>query len=246
MSAPSAARARPADASRLRARSRDDVLPAGAVEDPREPWVFDGDVADAPLPPRPGWARGPYARLPEAVLFDRDGTLVVDVPYNGDPDRVTLMPGAAEAVAAVRSLGIPVGVVSNQSGVARGLITRQDVEAVRRRVDERLGPFAVWAVCPHGPDDGCPCRKPAPGLVLAACARLGVRPSRTVVIGDIGADVEAARAAGARGILVPTPVTLPGEIEAAAETAADLPATVRMILLGTDSAAGTGLRGGVR
>ncbi|MGW0465479.1 D-glycero-alpha-D-manno-heptose-1,7-bisphosphate 7-phosphatase [Streptomyces sp. NPDC003027] len=248
MSAPSAARARSAGASRFQARSRDDVRPAGAVDGTREggPWVFDGDVAGAPLPPRPAWARGPYARLPEAVLFDRDGTLVVDVPYNGDPDRVTLMPGAAEAVAAVRSFGIPVGVVSNQSGVARGLITRQDVEAVRRRVDEHLGPFAVWAVCPHGPGDGCECRKPAPGLVLAACARLGVRPSRTVVIGDIGADVEAARAAGARGILVPTPVTLAGEIEAAAETAADLPATVRMILLGTDSAAGTGLRGGVR
>ncbi|MEV4946735.1 HAD-IIIA family hydrolase [Streptomyces sp. NPDC053755] len=170
--------------------------------------------------------------MPEAVLFDRDGTLIADVPYNGDPDLVTPLPGATDAVSALRGLGVAVGVVSNQSGVARGLLTRQDVEAVRRRVDDLLGPFAVWAVCPHGPDDGCRCRKPAPGLVLAACARLGVRPARTVVIGDIGADVEAARAAGARGILVPTPVTLPDEVEAAAETAAGLPGAVRAILLG--------------
>ncbi|MFF7177587.1 HAD-IIIA family hydrolase [Streptomyces sp. NPDC008121] len=157
----------------------------------------------------------------------------MDVPYNGDPALVTPMAGAVEAVAALRSLGIAVGVVSNQSGLARGLITRPDVEAVRRRVDALLGPFAVWAVCPHGPDDGCACRKPEPGLVLAACARLGVPPARTVVIGDIAADTEAARAAGARGVLVPTPVTLPTEIETAAETAPDLRTAVRRLLTGT-------------
>ncbi|MFF8606641.1 D-glycero-alpha-D-manno-heptose-1,7-bisphosphate 7-phosphatase [Streptomyces sp. NPDC015346] len=210
------------------------------------PWLLDGDPPTAPLPPRPAWARGPYARLPEAVLFDRDDTLIADVPYNGDPGLVVPMPGAAAAVAALRSLGIPVGVVSNQSGVARGLISRRNVEAMRRRVDELVGPFSVWAVCPHGPGDGCSCRKPAPGLVLAACARLGVRPSRTVVVGDIGSDVEAARAAGARGVLVPTRTTLPHEVDAAPETATDLPAMVRMILMGAgahgDPAAGGGVR----
>ncbi|MBT2529381.1 HAD family hydrolase [Streptomyces sp. ISL-99] len=168
--------------------------------------------------------------VPEAVLFDRDGTLVVDVPYNGDPARVELMPLAREAVAAVRARGIPVGVVSNQSGVARGLLTRRQVEAVQRRVEALVGPFAVWAVCPHGPDDGCGCRKPAPGLVLAACARLGVSAARTVVIGDIGSDVEAARAAGARGVLVPTAVTRPEETAAAGETATDLLEAVRLVL----------------
>jgi HAD superfamily hydrolase (TIGR01662 family) len=180
------------------------------------------------------------------VLFDRDGTLVTDVPYNGDPDLVVPMPGAAAAVTALRSLGIPVGVVSNQSGVARGLITRQDVEAVRRRVDGLVGPFAVWAVCPHGPGDGCSCRKPAPGLILAACARLGVRPSRTVVVGDIGSDMEAARAAGARGVLVPTPATLPGEVAAAVETATGLPAVVRMLLMGARGLADAAHQGGAR
>ncbi|MFG2129727.1 D-glycero-alpha-D-manno-heptose-1,7-bisphosphate 7-phosphatase [Streptomyces sp. NPDC048751] len=164
--------------------------------------------------------------LPEAVLFDRDGTLIEDVPYNGDPDAVRPMPGARAAVDAVRSAGVSVGVVSNQSGVTRGLLTRAQVDAVRLRVETLLGPFGVWAVCPHGPEDGCRCRKPAPGLVVAACGRLGVDPRRTVVIGDIGSDMAAAAAAGARGVLVPTPVTLPAEVGAATETAHDLRAAV--------------------
>ncbi|MCF1511584.1 D-glycero-alpha-D-manno-heptose-1,7-bisphosphate 7-phosphatase [Streptomyces glomeratus] len=184
------------------------------------PWLFGGPRR-APAPP---------GARPAAVLFDRDGTLVRDVPYNGDPARVEPMPGAREAVDAVRARGVPVGVVSNQSGVARGLLTRHQVEAVRLRVEQLLGPFDVWAVCPHGPDDGCGCRKPAPGLVAAACARLGVPVEATVVIGDIGADVASARAAGARGVLVPTPVTLPEEIEAAGVTARDLLTAVRLVL----------------
>ncbi|MFC4464175.1 D-glycero-alpha-D-manno-heptose-1,7-bisphosphate 7-phosphatase [Streptomyces xiangluensis] len=187
------------------------------------PWLFDGPP-DALSRPEAGGA------LPAAVLFDRDGTLVADVPYNGDPARVEPMPAARDAVEAVRALGIPVGVVSNQSGVARGLLTYRQVEAVRRRVDELFGPFAVWAICPHGPDDGCDCRKPAPGLVLAACDRLGVPTERTTVIGDIGSDMTAAHAAGARGVLVPTPVTRPEEIEAAESTAPDLLAAVRLVL----------------
>ncbi|MER6307987.1 HAD family hydrolase [Streptomyces sp. NPDC001657] len=181
------------------------------------------------------YAGGPYPAAsapvrPAAVLFDRDGTLVADVPYNGDPARVAPMPGARAALDALRGRGIPVGVVSNQSGVARGLLTRGQVEAVQRRVEELLGPFAVWAVCPHGPADGCGCRKPAPGLVLAACRRLGVAPEDTAVVGDIGADLGAARAAGARGVLVPTPVTRPEEIAAAPCRAADLPDAVRQLL----------------
>ncbi|WP_369194236.1 HAD-IIIA family hydrolase [Streptomyces djakartensis] len=181
-------------------------------------------------PPVRQLPRGPGHPLPAAVLFDRDGTLVVDVPYNGDPARVTPMPGAREAVAAVRAAGVPVGVVTNQSGVARGLLTRRQVEDVRLRVEHLLGPFAVWAVCPHGPGEGCGCRKPAPGLIAAACRHLGVPPRHTVVIGDIGADVRAARAAGARGLLVPTPVTLAGEIEDAEHTAPDLLTAVRLVL----------------
>lgn len=168
--------------------------------------------------------------LPAAVLFDRDGTLVEDVPYNGDPALVRPMPTARDAVEAVRAAGIPVGVVSNQSGVARGLLTRAQVDAVRRRVEELLGPFSVWAICPHGPGDGCGCRKPAPGLVRAACERLGVPPGRTAVIGDIGADMGAARAAGACGVLVPTPVTRAEEIASADIVAPDLLTAVGLVL----------------
>lgn len=189
---------------------------------PPGPWLLPGDVRQRPHDPG-----GP---LPAAVLFDRDGTLVADVPYNGDPSRVALMPGAREAVDAVRATGVPIGVVTNQSGVARGLLTRRAVEDVRLRVEELLGPFAVWAVCPHGPGEGCDCRKPAPGLILAACRRLAVPPDRAVVIGDIGADMAAARAAGARGVLVPTAVTRAEEAKNAEVTAPDLPTAVRLAL----------------
>jgi histidinol-phosphate phosphatase family protein len=171
------------------------------------------------------------AATPAAVLFDRDGTLVVDVPYNGDPERVELVPGAREAIERVRRAGVPTAVVSNQSGIARGLLTPAQVHAVNARVEELLGtPLGPWTYCPHGPEDGCACRKPAPGLVLRAASELGVEPGRCVVIGDIGADVEAAAAAGARGILVPTPRTRREEVEAAPEVAPDLVAAVELAL----------------
>ena len=147
-----------------------------------------------------------------AVLFDRDGTIVHDVPYNTDPDLVAPVDGAREVLDDLRRRGIAVGVVSNQSGVARGLITPAQLDAVNARVGELLGPFDTWQVCPHGTDDGCACRKPAPGMVLAAAAALGLDPGACVVVGDIGADVGAALAAGARAVLVPTPLTRPEEV----------------------------------
>jgi histidinol-phosphate phosphatase family protein len=166
------------------------------------------------------------------VLFDRDGTLVVDVPYNHDPALVEPMPTALAAVKALRAAGVPVGVVSNQSGVARGLITPSQLAAVNARVDEVFGGFDTWQVCPHGAEEGCDCRKPRPGLVLAAAAALGVEPRDVVVVGDIGRDLGAAAAAGARGILVPTAVTRPDEVRAAAQTAVTLADAVAAILTG--------------
>jgi len=165
-----------------------------------------------------------------AVLFDRDGTLITDVPYNGDPDRVVLAPGARAAVQLVKSADIPTAVVSNQSGVARGLLTREQIDAVNARVNQLLGGVGPFLWCPHGPGDGCSCRKPRPGLLYAAAARLDVDVRRCVVIGDIGADVEAAAAAGARGILVPTALTLPDEVAAAPEVAEDVLGAVRRVL----------------
>ncbi|GAA2406348.1 hypothetical protein GCM10010420_37850 [Streptomyces glaucosporus] len=173
-----------------------------------------------------------------AVLLDRDGTLVEDVPYNGDPALVRPMPGAAEAMALLRSRGVPAAVVTNQSGIARGLIGWDDMTRVHARIDELLGPFHAWAVCPHGPGDGCGCRKPAPGLVLDVARRLGVAPHECAVVGDIGSDVGAARAAGALGVLVPTPVTLPEEVRDAPMVASDLLAAVRIALDGPPGASG--------
>ncbi|RKQ93901.1 HAD superfamily hydrolase (TIGR01509 family) [Solirubrobacter pauli] len=160
--------------------------------------------------------------LPKAVLFDRDDTLIVDVPYNGDPERVEPVPGAHAALERLRAANVPIGVVSNQSGIARGLLTPDDVIAVHGRMQALLGPLGPLEYCPHGPDDGCACRKPAPGLIERAAARLGVAPSDCAVIGDIGSDVEAALAAGARPILVPTARTRPEEVAAAPEVAGDL------------------------
>lgn len=169
-------------------------------------------------------------QYPDAVLFDRDGTLIKDVPYNGDPAKVEPMPGARDVLRALRARGVRTGVVTNQSGIGRGLLTRAQVDAVNARVEVLLGRFSTWQVCPHHPDDGCACRKPAPGLVLAACERLGARPERTYFIGDIEADVKAGLAAGVTPILVPTPVTLPDEVERAPHTAPDLKAALRMVL----------------
>jgi HAD superfamily hydrolase (TIGR01662 family) len=186
------------------------------------------------------WLRGvlrhrrvtPWRGLPDLVLFDRDGTLVHDFPYNGDPSWVRPVDGAKQALDRLRSRGVKVGVASNQSGVARGLITAGQVAACNDRLAELLGPFDTVQVCPHGPDDGCTCRKPAPGMVKAACAELDVDPARCVVIGDIGADVEAAAAAGAVGILVPTPVTRRQEVAAAAHRPGTLGEAVDDVLAG--------------
>lgn len=173
-----------------------------------------------------------HARLPDLVLFDRDGTLVRDYPYNGDPDWIRPVEGAKAAVDRLRARGVRIGVVSNQSAVARGLITTEQVEACNARLAELLGPFDTIQICPHGPDDGCLCRKPAPGMVTAACAELDVDPTRCVVIGDVAADVDAAAAAGAVGILVPTPVTRRAEVAAAERRAATLQQAVDDVLAG--------------
>ncbi|WP_017569592.1 HAD-IIIA family hydrolase [Nocardiopsis halotolerans] len=203
--------------------------------------VTDMLVTSALIPPLACWQRWrgrirhagarPAAGV-RAVLFDRDGTLVEDVPYNGDPDKVRPTPSAARALALARRAGLAVGVVSNQSGIARGLIGPDQVDAVNQRVEELLGPFDVWRVCPHGEEDGCTCRKPAPGMVRSAAAALDLLPSQCALVGDIGSDVDAARAAGARGVLVPTAATLDAERRAAPETAPDLEAAVLRLLGG--------------
>jgi HAD superfamily hydrolase (TIGR01662 family) len=167
--------------------------------------------------------RGAASSTPRAVLFDRDGTLIEDVPYLADPQRVRPVPGARRTLNQLRRRGVAVGVVSNQSGVARGLIAVDELERVNARVDSLLGPFDTWQVCPHAPDARCSCRKPEPGLVTAAARELGLAPHECLMIGDIGSDVDAALAAGARAVLVPGPNTKIDEIDRAHLVAAVAP-----------------------
>ena len=169
-----------------------------------------------------------------AVLFDRDGTLVHDVPYNGDPDRVQVVDGTVEALRRVRAAGLRTGLVTNQSGVARGLLTEDDVVAVNERVRAAVGGLDTVQHCPHGPEDGCACRKPGPLMVLRAAAALGVAPYECALVGDIGADVDAARAAGARAVLVPTAQTREEEVEAADVVATDLADAADVLLAMAD------------
>jgi histidinol-phosphate phosphatase family protein len=165
-----------------------------------------------------------------AVLFNRDGTLVRNVPYNGDPDLVELMPGAAHGVQRLRDLGLRLGVVTNQSGVGRGMIDFEDVERVNLRIERFLGPFDTWKICPHAPWEGCACRKPSPALIEAAARSLGVAPADCWVVGNEPSDVLAAERAGARGVLFTAqPVTGPSvscwaEVEQLVEGALQQPA----------------------
>jgi histidinol-phosphate phosphatase family protein len=205
------------------------AIPAAAT------WHTIAGLARLPRLLSAAGGRGPWPppERPAAVLFDRDGTLVRDVPYNGDPALVEPLPGVRAALDRLRDSGVPLAVISNQSGIARGRLTPAAMEAVNRRVEELLGPLGPWFICPHGPADGCGCRKPAPGLVLRAAEALGVTPDRCAVVGDIGADVRAALAAGARAILVPTKRTRRAEVRAAPEVAPHLEAAVDRLLAAT-------------
>lgn len=180
------------------------------------------------------WAyRAAHSDPPLAVLLDRDDTLIVDGPYLSDPAGVRPLPGAHRALQKLRERGLLLAVVTNQSGVAKGLITDEQLAAVNARVETMLGPFDTWQVCVHDAGDGCGCRKPEPGMVLAAAEALGIDAGRCVVIGDTGGDVDAALSAHARAVLVPTERTLPGEIAEARRRAAvapDLESAVEMVL----------------
>lgn len=179
------------------------------------------------------WARRASRRLlatsatrSDAILFDRDGTLVADPPNGDDAAGLEAAPGAVDAVARARAAGVAVGVVTTQGEGPGG----EAGERVNAKIDELVGPVDIWLECTHGPEEECPCRKPAPGLIYLAAAALGTRPERCVVVGDIGADVEAARAAGARAVLVPSARTTPEEIAAAPVVASSLEEAVELAL----------------
>lgn len=134
-----------------------------------------------------------------ALFLDRDGTLIADVGYPRDPSRVALLAGAAEALRPL-SERLALVIVSNQSGIARGLIHPDEARAVHDRTVARFAEhgvtFAGAYYCPHGPDDGCACRKPQPGMLQAAAAELGLDVAGSIVIGDKPSDVELGHNAG--------------------------------------------------
>jgi D-glycero-D-manno-heptose 1,7-bisphosphate phosphatase len=138
-----------------------------------------------------------------AAFVDKDGTLVADVPYNVDPRRIVLAPGAREGVASLCDAGYSVVVVSNQPGAALGYFAETALAGVERKLRELLqGRLSAFYYCPHAPQGGCGCRKPAPGLLLRAAREHGFDLARSWMVGDILDDVEAGRRAGCRTCLV--------------------------------------------
>jgi heptosyltransferase II len=151
------------------------------------------------------------------VFLDRDGTLNHDPGYITSPDQFELFAGVPEALASLKRAGARLIVVTNQSGVARGFLSRDDLDAVHRKLKRLLDDAgaALDAIyfCPHHPDDGCECRKPNRGLIDQAVREWGMDLDRSYLIGDHVRDIELAKRIGARSILVTTGVVSPPEAE---------------------------------
>lgn len=144
--------------------------------------------------------------MTRAVFLDRDGTVNEEVGYLGHPEGLRLLPGVPAALAALQAAGWQLVIVSNQSGVGRGLFSAAAVEAVDARLRALLAAAGVRLTasyyCPHAPWESCTCRKPAPGLLLRAAADLDIDLTRSYMVGDQPRDVAAGRAAGCRTILL--------------------------------------------
>lgn len=149
----------------------------------------------------------------KAVFIDKDGTLITNVPYNANPDLITLEPGAAAALQLLRKNGYALVVVSNQSGIAHGYFDDQAMQAVEDQITKLLRWHGVqldgFFYCPHHPNGSvkeyaidCFCRKPKPGMLLQAAGQLGIDLEQSWMIGDILHDVEAGNRAGCRTVLL--------------------------------------------
>jgi D-glycero-D-manno-heptose 1,7-bisphosphate phosphatase len=156
---------------------------------------------------------GPTTR--PAVFLDRDGTLIEDVGYLDSLARLALFPWTIDAVRALNRAGLPLVVVTNQSGVARKYFAEAFVQETHRALDARLAEggarIDAYYYCPHHPDGklpeyalACDCRKPRPGLIERAARDLHLDPARSFVVGDKWGDVALARAVGGRAVLVRT------------------------------------------
>ena len=142
------------------------------------------------------------------MFLDRDGTVARDVPYCSRVEDFELLPMVPEAVRLLNESGFSVILVTNQSGIARGYFDEQTLSSIHEKMNRDLAESgarldAVY-VCPHHPDDDCPCRKPRPGLIFQAAEEMGIELSRSFVIGDHARDILAGKVAGCRTVLVTT------------------------------------------
>ena len=144
-----------------------------------------------------------------AVFLDRDGVIIENrADYVKSWSEVEVLPGAVDALQRLSAAGWPLVVVSNQSAVGRGIVTLAQVEAIQARLEATLAAEGVVLAgsyfCPHHPEAGCGCRKPAPGLLHRAAAELALDIAASWLVGDALTDLQAAAAGGARGVLVRT------------------------------------------
>ena len=170
--------------------------------------------------------------LSSAVFIDRDGTIMEDCVYCSDPKKVKLFPGVPEALRRLKSNGFKLIIITNQSGIGRGLFTVKQYRAVEAELLRQLGVGLIDATyfCPDAPDEHCKCRKPKPGMVLEATQEHQIDLSRSFLIGDSEIDVECAHNAGVRGIRVQTGLQPDMTGSMADWRADDLPAAVEIIL----------------
>jgi D-glycero-D-manno-heptose 1,7-bisphosphate phosphatase len=142
----------------------------------------------------------------KVVILDRDGTLVIDRGYLDDPEGLEFEAGAAEGLKWFYSHGYRLVVITNQSGVGRGLFTLERLEEMNARLNVMVSHVGARLegiyYCPHAPDSGCACRKPALGLLTRAAADLGFNPASAIMIGDKESDIEFGHRAGATTILI--------------------------------------------
>jgi heptosyltransferase-2 len=183
-------------------------------------WVYEAALAQLQGGKTRGGDQNKTHHLPlqEVTIFlDRDGTLNPDPGYIKSPDQLELFPGVSEALARLKRAGARLIVVTNQSGVARGFLTRDDLDAVHMKLMRLLegagaSPDAIY-FCPHHPDEGCDCRKPNRGMIDQAVRERGVNLDRSYLIGDHIRDIELAKRIGARSVLVTTGAVSPPEAE---------------------------------
>lgn len=176
---------------------------------------------------------------PDAVFLDRDGTVIEDAHYIKSPDQVRLIAGAAEAVKRINDAKIPVIVVTNQSGIGRGLITVDDYKAVRDRFHQLLAKHGAHIdasyFCPDNPARTGPstCRKPATKMFEDAIRDFNLNPAKVAYVGDRWRDVVAAKTLGGRGILISSPLTTDDDRKKSQddgiEAAASLSAAIDML-----------------